>query len=206
LVKPSRLLHSPSTANFGDVRRGQSASKEILLPESGARHFEIGKVVSDMPFVTTAIATRADKTGYLVTLNLLTDDAPIGELKGNVTIYTDHPKDPKVEIPVTAMIRGDIGIFPDNIFFGLLKEGDGGRRSITMTNAGDRPLVIESIDSPSKSLLVRAIPKTEGKDYRIVATMLRSAPKGYLKTEVTVHTNDPVQPSVRIPVYALTEE
>ncbi|MBI2842081.1 MAG: hypothetical protein HYX78_01635, partial [Armatimonadetes bacterium] len=42
--------------------------------------------------------------------------------------------------------------------------------------------------------------------YQLVCTLLGSAPAGYLKSEIIVHTNDPLQPEIRVPVHALVEE
>ena len=205
MVKPSRLLYSPRSINFGDIRPGQNISREISLPESEARHVEIQSVSSDSRFVTTAVATRADKKGYTVTVDLHPDNAPLGELKGTVMMLTDHPKDPKVSIPFTATIKGDIDVFPDTLFFGMLKKGDGGWKKISISTAS-QPFKIERIDSPYDYLKVRAIPKVNGKDYDLIATLLRSAPTGYLKSEVTLLTDNSRQREIKVPVYALVEE
>ncbi|MDO8588704.1 MAG: DUF1573 domain-containing protein [Armatimonadota bacterium] len=205
-VWPSRLAYSPRSITFGEVRRGQNVSKEVFLPRSEARPFEIEKASCDIPFLTAGVTAREDKTGHVVKLDLRTDEAPLGELKGNVTIYTNHPKDPKVTVSVTATIKGDIDVFPDTLFFGLLKKGSSGHRKLALSTVSERPLKIERIDSPFDFLKVWAVPKVAGKEYELVAVLQRNAPTGYIKSEVVVHTDDPRQSEIKLPVYALIEE
>ncbi|MDO8588675.1 MAG: hypothetical protein Q7T82_16730 [Armatimonadota bacterium] len=123
-----------------------------------------------------------------------------------MTIFTSHPKDPKVTVPFTATIKGDIDVFPDTLFFGLLKKGSSGHRRLSLSTVSERPLKIERIDSPFDFLKVWAEPKIAGKEYELVAVLQRAAPKGYIKSEVTVHTDDPRQSEIKLPVYALIEE
>ncbi|MBI2842401.1 MAG: hypothetical protein HYX78_03285 [Armatimonadetes bacterium] len=146
-----------------------------------------------------------DGSAHLVCLRLA-PDAPIGEMSSKITIETNHPKDPKVEVPITGSIKGHIDIFPDTLFFGLLRQGEGGRKKITISSSADEPLVIEKIDSPLSDLVVRSVPDKESGKYQLVCTLLGTAPAGYLKSEIRLHTNDPLQPEIKVPVYALVEE
>lgn len=43
----------------------------------------------------------------------------------------------------------------------------------------------------------------EGKQYTLTATTASNTPTGYIKGEITIHTNNPYQPQIKVPVYAL---
>lgn len=205
VVRPARLLFSPDCVSFGEVRRGEAARREIFVPKSDVREVEIQKVSSHSPYFRTAVAQKPDKSGQVVTISLASN-APVGEIKSEIAILTNHPKDPKVEVPVTASVKGDVDVFPDTLFFGLLKQGAGTQKKLTITNSGDKPLVITDIENPLPNALVRAIPKVEGKEYTLVGTLLTNTPPGYIKGEIAVHTNNADQPVLKVPVYALVEE
>ncbi|MBI2844234.1 MAG: DUF1573 domain-containing protein, partial [Armatimonadetes bacterium] len=125
VVRPAKLIYSPRTVNFGKVRTGEEALREIVIPKSDVRDIEIKQVTCDSPFVSAGLAMRIDRSADLICLRLA-PDAPLGKMSSKITIETNHPKDPKVEVPITGSVKGHIDIFPDTLFFGMLKEGEGG--------------------------------------------------------------------------------
>jgi hypothetical protein len=52
---------------------------------------------------------------------------------------------------------------------------------------------------------IRKSPPRRGKEYILTATLKPDAPLGNIKGEITIHTNDPDQPHIKVPVYAYVE-
>ena len=106
---------------------------------------------------------------------------------------------------MTATIRGDIDLDRDMFFLGIVKKGKTSVSNVTILSLSKDPLAIGKIDNPLDCVTVEVKPKTEGKEYVLTATLKPDAPLGNIKGDITVHTNDPDQPEIKIPVYAYVE-
>jgi len=193
---------------FRNVRRGECATREIYLFDPGYTELAINAVVSSSPLVSCAAETVSadDKfPRYRVTVTL-SENAPIGEVHTTIVIHTNHPREPKVEIPVRATIKGAVDFRPGLLFLGIVKKGQEGKGTIVLSTAGDQPLKIEKIDNPLDHVSVEVRPQIEGKAYVITATLGDTAPAGTIEGELVIHTNDPDQPQIGVPVYGLVEE
>lgn len=212
-VRPAQVLFSPRVANFGNPRRTEAMSSEVYVPVYEEDNVEVTSVSSNSPFVTAELKPSAfkDRPGYFITATLK-PGAPIGELKTTITVNSTHPKQPKAEIPVTATILGDIDLSRESFFLGLAKKGEERKASVIVSTVSSNPLKIEKVECSLDCVIVDVAPKTEGKEYAVTATLkpaLRQSsgcPIGNIKGEITIHTNDPDQPQLKVPVYAYVED
>lgn len=206
-VRPARLLFSPVAINFGDPRRTEKVSAEVYVPSFDEDKIEVTSVTSSTPYVTAELSPSKckDRPGYFVTATLK-PGAPVGELKGQITITSDHPKQPNAELPVTATIRSSIALDRDSFFLGLLKKGQTRSAAVIVSRVAKDPLRISKIDNPLDHLTVDVVPKVDGKEYVLTATLKADTPVGNVKGDIVVHTSDPDQPEIKIPVFAYVEE
>ena len=214
VVRPEKVILRPQSINFGKLRRSESANKEIYIPDSSEvsanysdTKLEIKEASTDTPFVIAAITHTPDEKNPNYTIGLsLKPGSPIGDFKGKVIINTNHPKELTIEVPITATIKGDIDVFPDTFFLGLIKKGKAVEKAITISTVGKDSLKIEKVDNPLEYVSVKLTPKTEGKEYSLTATLKNDAPTGYIKGDIVIHTNNPDQPEIKVPVLGLVEE
>ena len=206
-VQPARLAISKRSLDFGTVRKRDSAKKEMFVTDTGNGTLIVRKVTSDSPFVQAALAstTTTQPLSYPITV-VLRQGTPVGELRTKITVYSNHAKEPVLEVPVSAVVVGDIDVFPDQFFLGLLKKGQSASKKLTLSTTSDEPLTIQKIDNPCDYVIVTAAPEVEGKKYTITATLKGAAPVGLTKQVVVVHTNDPDQPEIKIPLFTLIQD
>lgn len=193
--------------NFGDVQRG-SESKIY-------QHFVI---MPGNEFVVTNVDTgtvdiKVAKTGGRIyreacALDFVFSpkDEPLGNYIGSVKVfYRDRVEGPikSISIQVKAVIKSEISVFPDTLFFGILKPGtEPLARSVLVSSTG-QPVVIKEIANPAPdSLVLELVPFEEGQ--RLVAH-LHDPPQGTSKWLVTLALDDKDCPYVVIPVYAYKE-
>ena len=208
VVMPRKVLVSPRAVEFHTIRKGETPTREVYLFDPGHTDIQVADVVSDSPLITArvdSIGTREEFPRYRVTLTL-DASAPLGRLESKVTIHTNHPKEPEVEIPVSATIKAAVYFHPDLLFLGIVKKGQEGKGSIIVSTVGDRPLKIDKIDNPVGHVSVEIIPQVQGREYLITAILKDTAPTGTIKGEIVVYTNDLDEPRLRVPVCALVEE
>ncbi len=203
VAKPVHLPVSVKSVDFGATKKHSGAAQEFAINDPGDGSLVVKGITSGSKYVKASV-TQADGQ-YLVKVTLL-PGAPMGAFKSMVKVSSNHPRDPVVEIPVTAEVVGDIDMFPHQFFLGLLKKGQIVSKTVTLSTTSDEPLKIEKIDNPCEYVIVKATPEVQGKSYNITATLKGTAPLGLTKQVVTVHTNNADQPKIEIPLYALIEE
>lgn len=206
-VRPAQLVFSPAQVAFCTLRRTGTAVREVLVPVYEKDDFQVASVSSDSRFISASLERSQYKElpGYLIKLKLL-PGAPIGQLRSKITINSNHPKQPSAEIPVTATVCGNVDLDRGSFFLGVLKKGQARDTAVTVSTVSKDPLNVANVDSPLSYLTVDVKPRTEGKEYVLTATIKSDAPVGSIKGDVVVHTNDPDQPEIKIPVYAYVEE
>ena len=167
VIKPIRLPVSVSKLYLGTVKTREGVTSEFLVQDPGDNSLTVSEVTSDSPFVKATL-TRDDKQGltYVVKAELQ-PGTPIGEFKSKLTVRSNHPKEPVVEIPVQAEVIGDIEVFPNQFFLGLLKKGQTVSKTTTLSTTAKERLKIKKIDSPADYIEVKS--KPEGAKYTITA-------------------------------------
>jgi hypothetical protein len=206
-VKPRTWVESPMRVWLPEpVARRAGAQTAVFLPQYPDNSIRITGTQSDSQFIKPLVeaVTEGDRRGYKLTI-AVQPDAPVGELHGKVLVTSTHYAQDKVEIVVTAQITGDVRAQPEQLFFSPLHAGTKSRASVVVRTVGAGPLHITKIDNPLSYVSVDVKPKTEGKEYVLTATLKPDAPLGNIKGDITIHTNDPDQPEIKIPVYAYVE-
>ena len=203
-IVPARLMYSPRVVDLGTVRKGERASRSITIPRSKVRDIQVLEVSSDNPYVTTAVTYNANSGGHVVSLSV-SPEVPIGEMKGSATVYTNHPKEPRVDIPFAGTVKGDVDVVPGILFFGVVKPGSEAQRTIRISTASGKRLRVVDVENLLGCLTVTLVPGSEGDAYTVTATLRRGAPLGYIKGAMVLHTDDAGYPEIRIPVYGLVQ-
>lgn len=91
----------PNRFFFGRITADGENTKAMVLHNLSDTELHIEKVETDIG--TTQVIRLKDKNRYQVQLTL-PSLLPTGILKGNVRIYTSHPKMPLIKVPVFALV------------------------------------------------------------------------------------------------------
>ena len=110
VIRPTFRVE-PTGVNFGEVAPSDSAatrsivvrSMDIKKPES----FVVNRAESNLPGVKAAVKPTANKGEYEVTLQV-GKDARVGDLDGNVKIYTSDKINPVVTVPVKGTVKAAV--------------------------------------------------------------------------------------------------
>lgn len=209
-VRPDKVLISSRNINLGDVDSREGATYNLYIKDPGDGSIKVENTKSTSPYMDVEVSKIADQKskgeiGYKMALKLK-PGVPMGEFKSMLSISTNHPKEPKIEIPVSAKIKEDIEAFPNMFFMGLLKKDQDVRKSITISTDREQPLKIEKVESSLDYFSVEVAPKVEGKEYILTAYLNGAPPVGGIKGDITIHTNYPSQPEIKVPIYALVRE
>ena len=206
-VQPNQLPIAPQAVVFGMLHRSETQTRKLYIPSLPEEGLKITSVTCDSPHVVTVVSssTESNHPGYFVTVTL-SPCAPIGPIKANILIVSNHPKQPTAKVPVTATIRSDLDLDRDMFFFGFVKKGQDRKMDITISTIGKKPLTIGKISSSLSYVAVNIAPSTENKGFIITASLKPEAPVGNIRGDISISTNDPDQPEIKVPVYAYIEE
>ncbi len=190
----------------------QPATVTLLADEPG----DTAVVVTDLrptPLSVRAVTTTSPRLQALAgpprqsplkhrtwNIKLEVDAAcPPGRHDEVLTVHTDDPGYPTLEVPVTVVKRapGRVQVQPKSIVF-LLAAGQDSRRSVVLSDGQGQPVVVESVSADHEALAcaVSAGPPATV-TIRVDGGKL---PAGGLSSTVRVRLSAPVRETVVIPV------
>jgi hypothetical protein len=99
------LSLDPAQISFGIVKSGQDAVRVLKLSNQGARAVKVLDITSTDPGVTAAAEPITPGKEYKITV-MLRRGTPDGQLRGDLAIKTDDPKQSKIDVPFYAIVGG----------------------------------------------------------------------------------------------------
>lgn len=97
------LMVTPSQVSFGVVRKGDAKANDLSIKSRAKSPIHLVKTQSSTPTVIAEITTVKDGEEYRLTLKVNSDGTP-GQIKGEVQVFTDHPTEKVLTIPVYGML------------------------------------------------------------------------------------------------------
>jgi hypothetical protein len=97
------LVVTPSQVSFGVVRKGDNKEHSLSIKSRATKPIRLVKTQSSTPTVIAELATVKDGEEYNLTLKVNSESTP-GQIKGEVQVFTDHPTEKVLTIPVYGML------------------------------------------------------------------------------------------------------
>jgi hypothetical protein len=96
------LIVTPSQVSFGVVRKGDKKEVDLSVKSRFQNPVHLVRTQSSAPNVNAEIASVKDGEEYKLTLRV-NPEGPAGQIKGEVQVFTDHPTEKVLTIPVYGM-------------------------------------------------------------------------------------------------------
>jgi hypothetical protein len=126
-----------------------------------------------------------------------------GTYEGTIHVLSNDPDENPLGVPVTLNVTGapDIAVNPAALDYGTIFAGAAPTRNLTVLNPGTDDLINTAIDSgdPTVSASPSSFTVPAQGAQGVTVTWASVAP-GALATALTIHSNDPDQPTVNVPV------
>jgi hypothetical protein len=97
------LVVAPPQVSFGVVRRGEGKTQEVSIKSRTPKPIHIVNVQSSNTDIAPELTTVKDGEEYKLTLNAKSD-SKAGRIQGEVQIFTDHPTEKVLTIPLYGMV------------------------------------------------------------------------------------------------------
>ena len=97
------LMVTPSQVSFGVVRKGDNKENSLSIKSRATNPIHVVRTQSSSPNVIAEIVTVKAGEEYSLTLKVNSESTP-GQIKGEVQVFTDHPTEKVLTIPVYGML------------------------------------------------------------------------------------------------------
>jgi hypothetical protein len=97
------VVIQPPQVSFGVVRRGESKAQDVSIKSRATKPIHILRVESSTAEVGAELTPVKEGEEYRVTLRVNGEKGP-GRIQGEVRIFTDHPEEKTLTIPLYGMI------------------------------------------------------------------------------------------------------
>jgi len=106
VVLLTKIAAYPRAINYGVIAREDITPRHIFITDPEEINLQVKSAISSSPYVTCRITPEDDRgrKRYKITV-LLDTTMPAGDLNTKISIQTTHPREPVVEIPLTATIK-----------------------------------------------------------------------------------------------------
>ena len=190
--------------------RGEKTVEKLTVVSDRNEPFKVTKVETNVPYITASFRKLGEdelikgkyKDQYEVALTM-NGDAPVGPISAAAVIHTTHPKQPKLEVRIFGVVRALLHVTPSQVQFGTVDPKDKpGRNVIVLNNRKGVDVHIKDLRIDDPAFEVQAFTMQEGKRYQITIAMKPDASAGQHKATLTILTDDPDHPEIKVPVVA----
>lgn len=206
--KPKAVAVEP-IKDAGNVAKGDKISHDFLIKNEGDAELEIVQV---QPACGCTVAEFDKKIapGQTGKVHAVLDTASFnGPISKGLTVFTNDPDNPQMELTVRAKVQPYIAAKPGYARY-ITVQGEASQGSIgqTLWAPDSTSFDIVKVESPYPYLKTsyreakpeERVADVTGKQWRVEMTLTSDAKIGPLADYVTVHTNHAKQKLVQIPV------
>jgi hypothetical protein len=202
---------SPGGRVYLQGRYGEPVKKELTLRSNEEEfEFEITKLESNIDDKITYKARPGEEEGTWVVDVWKNPKLPTLSTYGSITVHTNSEQAPTKTLQVQVITKGAITIEPKAVNFGTVKFGMNGepakpvtKNVIVLKTTGE--FDIHKVEFSSDQFDAEIEPVQPGKRYNIKVTFTPPDKKKPRQThigEMTVHTNDPREPELKVRLVA----
>ncbi len=191
----------PQAAYFPSVDHGGEDQRRIVLTPEQSDALEVLKLECSAAFISASweAVESNGKTCAALTIKV-GPDAPIGPMLEKVVVTTNIEAQPTLEVPVLGNVRGDILYGPLPLMLLQVERGDEPMQAISIQRDRGGELKILAVEIDVPWLHPRALELVDGKIWEVSLRIGDDAPSGHFLALATISIDDPVQPSLRIPI------
>ena len=192
--KWAEKMFETKSHDFSTVARGAKAEYEFVFKNIYVKDVHVASVrVScgcTTPSIKKALLKTYEKGAILVSIN---SSKFTGPQSSTITVTIDKPMYATVQLHVKVYIRPDVLVEPEAVQLGEIKQGEGARKTISVscTRRSDwKILEVRSANPHLSGEVVETTRKGSLVAYELRVRLDKSSPTGYLRDHLMLVTND----------------
>lgn len=128
-----------------------------------------------------------------------------GKQKKVISVESNDPENPKIELVIQGLIKKDIAIDPQGLYFGDVPKGKIISKKVKVFDLSKEELQLKRIQGNEKYFDIKS-DKFKGENNRgfeLEITLKPEIPVGPFSEVITLHTNMEKRPRIDVPVYGV---
>jgi hypothetical protein len=182
------VTFTPSTLDFGRVKRGSEPESKITINFLGGTQTKISDVKSDSNYVSPSVK-EVERSGGGTAFEIsakLRKDTPAGKWYTDLWLTTNNSSMPKLRVPVSVEVEAPLTANPSTVSLGPVKAGTETDRKVIIR--GVRPFRITGTLGTDRQVMVRAA-TDEAKAVHVLTVTLNPNAAGTLSYPITIRTD-----------------
>jgi hypothetical protein len=200
------LIHAADSAHFsfGRIQRGEILKHDVAISNPGNDTLRVTRV--DVSCGCTGSAMSSDRVapGEKASLHItFTSSNFRGPIHKSVTVTSNAANQPSMVIEFDGDVFEVVSVTPDYLWFQDLKLGERMTKSLTISNQGTAPFLIDGYETNLEGVSAELPPDPiQGGRSAEVKIIFAAAKKGpVISGKITLHTTNPVQKEINIGIY-----
>lgn len=201
-----KLLAEPGYARWSYVQHEEQGTIAQTVYSTDAREFDVVRVESPMSAIDVAYrpaeeGEREERFGgsQWRLESTLAKDAPVGPITGYIDVYTTHPVQEQMRIPVSGFVRPVLFVQPPGIDAGTLETATPRHAVFDLRNFATEPIEVTGVSTDLQGVTAQVDAVEEGRRYRVIVVFdPEEMEEGPFRGEAVVTTDSPKAPRVTI--------
>jgi len=197
-------MFTTTSHDFGALARGAKAEFAFTFKNPFVEDVRIKTVRSTCGCAGLKYPTEPIKTYQKGQIVVAVDTRGfLGRKDATLTVEFDRPFPAEVTLKFHCYIRKDVVFQPGSIQFGTVRQGEGARRSTTVSYAGRDDWQITAVESPSPFITTNLAETRRDLGrvtYNLAVDLKPDAPAGYLSGHLILKTNDANSQTAKVPL------
>ena len=192
---------TPDRLALGELAQGSPVERDIEVQVRAGSGLKVGKIQAFSP--TLSVNSFVVKDGKASAKVKFSADVPLGEFRDRIVVTLDGKTPRSVNVPIFAVVTGDLKLTPPTVSFGLL-EGEGDLvRTVRLQHRGSSPLGVPEVRSSHAG--VRAVVKAiqPGKEFEIEIRVNPKDVRKDLKAALEIVASGAVEKRVTLSVFGV---
>jgi hypothetical protein len=210
-VYPAVVVFPEGLIKFNEVTAGDEVhSAHIAVFSPDRPETKITRMSSSRPevFATSSkplskehCAEIKAKAGWLVTIDLK-EGLPLGTFLEELVIETDHPKQPRLQLPISGKMVGPISVIPERVRLTDVSSSRGFQREMKVLVRGKDTVNFHVQRAPQNFKVEFTPDGRAGKatKYKLSITIPAGTPAGTVDDVIVVTTDHPHAGEIQIPI------
>jgi hypothetical protein len=201
----ARKMFDSTEHKFGTVAKGAKAEHRFKIKNLYEEDVHISGVRSSCGCTTPTITKDLLKTFEVSELVAVYNTKTYrGDRSATLTVTFDKPFYAEVQVHISGSIRTDVVLQPGSVDLGSVQQGTAAERTVSIQYTGGRGdwqiTDVRTTNSHINASLTETGRMGGQVSYTLSVRLAETAPAGYIKEVLTVHTNDSSAPSFPIEV------
>ncbi len=197
----------PQGINFGDVEKGETLSGNVRLLQLSQNKLILYRIETNEKYlnVTTSRFKEENSRGFNIDITLK-PEAPAGTLNEVITLHTSLKRRPRIDVPVWANILGRIRVRPKILSLGRISKGGKISQAITVSSNDNAPFHVRKVTCDLPFIHLKSLVDEKNNVVEISGAIDKVSPAGRLSGHIAIHTDDPGQGVIFVPIHGVIQK